>query len=415
MSIMDSFRAFVIAALTAVIIGITFLSGFATGATSMIHEPVPAPVLPAATPLPDEPDEKAQFQIFWEAWHLVEENFDGPIPDTRTRTYGAVNGMLRTLGDDHTVLLSPEYSAIFNEDLSGNFEGIGAVVRMREEDDKLMIVEPFKGQPADRAGLKAGDVILAVDGVMLQGLNLYEAIALIRGPEGTVVRLTIEREGVEQPFDVEVGRARIEIPLVETKTLEDNIAYISLFEFSEPAPVRFRKALRELLAREPRGLILDLRGNPGGYLDVAVSIGSEFIGDGLILRARSKGSQEVEHPTRGNGVALDIPLVVLVDGGTASASEIVAGALQDHERAVLIGEQTLGKGTVQVGYDLSDGAELRVTISHWFTPNGRAIEKEGLIPDIVVEMTEADQEANRDPQLARAIEYLRSKTSAEKD
>ena len=403
MSVIESLRTLVIAILAAVVIGMAFLSGFATGALTM-YEPPPAPI---ATPLPDEEE---QFQIFWEAWHLIEENFDGPIPDMRTRTYGAINGMLRTLDDDHTVLLSPEYAAIFGEDLSGSFEGIGALVKMRE-DGKLMIVEPFKGQPAERAGLRSGDIVLAVDGTTLQGLNLYEAIALIRGPKGTMVNLTIEREGIEQPFDIEVERARIEIPVVETEMLEGNIAYISLFEFSEPAPARFREALQELLAKEPRGLILDLRGNPGGYLGVAVDIGSEFISEGLILRQRAKGEQEVEHPAKGDGVALDVPLVVLVDGGTASASEIVAGALQDHERAVLIGEQTFGKGTVQIGYDLSDGAELRITIAHWFTPDGRAIEKEGLTPDIVVEMTEADEEAGRDPQLERAIEYLKSQTS----
>jgi len=223
MSVIESLRTLVIAILAAVVIGMAFLSGFATGALTM-YEPPPAPI---ATPLPDEEE---QFQIFWEAWHLIEENFDGPIPDMRTRTYGAINGMLRTLDDDHTVLLSPEYAAIFGEDLSGSFEGIGALVKMRE-DGKLMIVEPFKGQPAERAGLRSGDIVLAVDGTTLQGLNLYEAIALIRGPKGTMVNLTIERKGIEQPFDIEVERARIEIPVVETEMLEGNIAYISLFEF----------------------------------------------------------------------------------------------------------------------------------------------------------------------------------------
>ncbi|MDY7040736.1 MAG: PDZ domain-containing protein [Chloroflexota bacterium] len=235
----------VIALLTAVVIGVTFFSGFAAGALA-INQPPPTPS-PVPTPLPDE---EAQFQIFWEAWQLAEEHFDGSIPDASTRIHGAINGMLRTLGDEHTALLPPKYAEIFNEDLSGSFEGIGALVRMTE-DGKLMIVEPFQGQPAESAGLKTGDVVLAADGVALYGLDLYEAIALIRGPKDTVVRLTIEREGIEESFDVQVVRARIDIPVVESEMLDGNIAYLSLFEFSASSPVLFRQALQDLLVKDP--------------------------------------------------------------------------------------------------------------------------------------------------------------------
>jgi carboxyl-terminal processing protease len=242
-------------------------------------------------------------------------------------------------------------------------------------------------------------------------MSVFEAVALIRGPAGSVARLTVRRQGIEEPFVVEVVRQRIEMRVVESEILDDDIAYLKLTEFNAQATSKLKAGLQSLLAQEPSGLIFDLRDNPGGYLNVSVEIGSQFVGEGPILIERLKDDQERDYPAQGGGLATDgLPLVVLVNGGTASASEIVAGAIQDAGRGILIGEQTLGKGSVQLSHYLSDGSELRVTYARWFTPNGRAIHEEGLAPDIQVDRTEEDVEAGRDPQLQRAIEYLRGLT-----
>jgi carboxyl-terminal processing protease len=237
-------------------------------------------------------------------------------------------------------------------------------------------------------------------------MSIYEAIALIRGPAGEPVRLTVAREG-EEPFELEVVRARIDIPVVESEMLEEGIAYVSLFDFSSDASAKLEDALEELKAQDPTGLILDLRGNPGGWLNEAVLTAGLFLPrDEIVVIERYKDMEPETLRTPNKPVALDIPMVVLVDGGSASASEIVAGALQDYGRAVLIGEQTFGKGSVQWPHELSNGAELRVTVARWFTPNDRAIHGEGLEPDIEAEITEEDLDAELDPQLDRAIEYF---------
>ncbi|MCK4451184.1 MAG: S41 family peptidase, partial [Anaerolineae bacterium] len=291
------------------------------------------------------------------------------------------------------------------EDMSGAFDGIGAVVNMNN-DGQLEIIRTFEDKPAARAGLEPGDIVLAVGDTAIEKMSIFEAVALIRGPAGSVARLTIKRQGVEEPFIVEVVRQKIEMPIVESRMLDDDIAYLKLAEFNAQAASKLKADLQSLLAEEPRGLILDLRDNPGGFLNVSVEIGSQFVGEGSILVEKLKDGQHRDYPAQSGGLATDIPLVVLVNGGTASASEIVAGAIQDAGRGILIGEQTLGKGSVQLSHYLSDGSELRVTIARWFTPNGRAIHEEGLAPDIQVDMTEEDIEAGRDPQLQRSIEYL---------
>jgi carboxyl-terminal processing protease len=273
------------------------------------------------------------------------------------------------------------------------------------EDGKLMIVHPFEGSPAEKAGLLPGDLILEVDGTSLEGMSIMEAIFLIRGPRGTSVRLLVEREG--KTFTVEIVRARIEIPVVDYDIIDEDIGYVWLWGFGTPVAGKLKVALREILAEEPRGLILDLRNNPGGFLDVSIEVASQFVGEGIILTERLKDGQVREYQARPGGVALEIPLVVLVNGGTASAAEIVAAAIQDAGRGILIGEPTMGKGAIQHPHKLSDGSELRVTYAYWFTPKGRAIHKEGLTPDILVGMTLEDRKAGRDPQLERAIEYLK--------
>ncbi len=360
---------------------------------------------PTATVEPATVEEAQEvFELFWEAWRLIERDYYGDLPGKEDLVYGAIRGALNTLEDPFTGFIDPRVAGINREDDSGSFEGIGAYVNMR--DGRLMIVNTFKDQPAEQAGIRRGDLVSQVDDTPIQNMSIYEAITLIRGPAGSSVRLTILREG-EEPFEVEVTRASIEIPVVEAELRDDGIAYAKLFEFSSDASDRLGDEIEEMLAQDPTALILDLRGNPGGWLNEAVRVTGLFIPEGeLVLNERYKDADPRPHYTNADPVAPDIPMVVLVDGGSASASEIVAGALQDYGRAVLIGEKTFGKGSVQWPHELSDGSELRVTVARWFTPEDRAIHGEGLEPDVEVDMTFEDMEADLDPQLDRAVEYL---------
>ena len=350
-------------------------------------------------------EREEQFGVFWEAWRVAQENFYGSPVDNTRLTYGAIRGAIRTLDDPFTWFADPLMSERIREDATGRYSGIGSVVNLNEP-GYVVIVRPFAGGPADKAGLMAGDLILEIDGLDTKELSLDEAVSMIRGVEGTAVRLTIQREGLDSPFQVEVVRAEIEIPSVEYRTLDQGIAYLKLNDFHARAPAGLHSALAALLAEQPRALILDLRDNPGGLLSSAIDIGSEFIAEGSIVSERGSNGLEETHMSRGNGLATTIPLVVLVNGGTASAAEIVAGAVQDHERGVLIGEHTFGKGAVQSPIDLSDGSHLRLTIAHWFTPNGHLIQEGGIAPDIEVGLTDEDAVAGLDPQLDRAVSYL---------
>lgn len=361
-------------------------------------EPTPIPTIE----IPPETGET--FDLYWEAWDLIQRDYYGELPTEEEMTYGAIRGALNTLDDPFTAFIEPDIAAINREDASGSFEGIGAYVTMR--DDRLVIVNTFEGQPAEQVGLRRGDIVLQVDDTPIENMSIYEAITLIRGPAGTQVRLTILREA-EEPFEVEITRASIEIPVVEYEMREDGIAYVHLYEFSSDANAKLGSALEEILGQNPKGLILDLRGNPGGFLNEAILTAGLFLPEGkVVLTERLKDGTARTFETSGAPVAPGIDMVVLVDGGSASASEIVAGALQDYDRAVLIGEKTFGKGSVQLLHELSNGAELRVTIARFFTPDDRAIHGEGLEPDIGVELTQEDLEADLDPQLDRAVEFL---------
>jgi carboxyl-terminal processing protease len=366
----------------------------------------PVPTLPP-TPVPTiaiPPASGTTFDLFWEAWELIQRDYYGQLPTEEEMTYGAIRGAVNTLDDPFTAFIEPKVAEINREDDTGTFEGIGAYVTM--EDGRLMIVSTFKGQPAEQAGLRRNDIVLEVDDTVIENMSIYEAINLIRGPAGTSVRLLILRQG-EEPFEVEITRASIEIPVVEYEMRDDGIAYVQLLDFSTDASEKLSDALDELLDQDPKGLVFDLRGNPGGWLNEAVLTTGLFVPrDTVALLERFKDGTERPYTTPNRPVTTDLPMVILVDGGSASASEIVAGALQDYDRGVLLGEQTFGKGSVQWPHELSNGAELRVTVARWFTPDDRAIHGEGLAPDIVVEMTVEDIEAERDPQLDRAVEYL---------
>ena len=347
------------------------------------------------------------FDLFWEAWDLIQQDFYGELPTEEEMTYGAIRGATMALDDPYTAFIEPAAAEHRRQTEGGSYEGIGAMVSM--EDGNLIIVEPFEGGPADTAGLMPDDLVLQVDDTPIENMSIYEAIALILGPAGTEVRLTILREGAE-PFEVTVVRDRIDIPIVEWELLPDNIGYVSMFDFSTGSTAKVAAAIEDLQAQGATALIFDLRGNPGGYLHEAVLTAGLFLpGDSVVLIERTNEDEVVLTPADYRSpepIAADIPMVVLVNGGSASASEIVAGALQDYGRAVLIGEQTFGKGSVQLVHELSNGAELRVTKARWFTPNDHAIHGEGLAPDIVVEYTAEDAEADLDPQLDRAVEYL---------
>jgi carboxyl-terminal processing protease len=351
-------------------------------------------------------DVPEDFAVFWEAWAFVEEEFYGEVPSGEDRVYGAIRGMVNAYGDENTAFIDPERAAIFREDVSGSFEGIGATVRM-DELGRLVIAEPFVGRPAAEAGLLRGDIVLSVDDESLQGLSLYESIGLIRGPAGTTVVLTVFRDGVDEPFDVPIERARIEIEVVESERLEGDIGYIRLSEFSRGATGKMAEAFKDLNGEAPlKGLILDLRDNPGGLLDESIFVTSQFIDEGVITVEKLKGDEEQVFEAQPGGVAIEVPLVVLVNRGSASASEIVAGAIQESGRGIVVGEQTFGKGTVQIPHALSNGSELRVTIAEWLTPGEKQINGEGIVPDVYVERTQEDFVEGLDPQLERALEYF---------
>jgi carboxyl-terminal processing protease len=370
----------------------------------------PTTIAPPTRQAPSEPiDRDELFEPFWEAWQLVNEQYvDQPV-DQELLMRGAIQGMLEALGDQHTTYMDPDQFRQANIPLEQEYEGIGAWVDTTLE--FLTIVTPMPDSPAEKAGLRPGDKVIAIDGEDMTGIDGNLVIRRVIGPAGTTVRLTIQRDGPEgtepEIFDVEITRARITVPSVDTDMLEGGLAYVQLLTFADNTRDELRAALRDLLAQNPSGLILDLRNNGGGYLSTSVEVASEFISDGVVLiEEYGDGQRDVFNALPG-GLATDIPMVVLINEGTASASEIVAGALQDYGRAVIVGTTSFGKGSVQSWVPLrNDEGAVRVTIARWLTPNERQIHEVGLTPDIVVEMTEEDRLAELDPQLDRAIEIL---------
>ncbi|MCB0195845.1 MAG: S41 family peptidase [Anaerolineae bacterium] len=356
-------------------------------------------------PLKSE-DVPPEFVTFWEAWEFLNDEFYGELPADDERVYGAVRGMVASFGDQHTSFIDPVRAAIMRENIQGSFEGIGATIRL-DEAGRLVVADPMPGRPAFEAGLRPDDIILEVDGESIEGLSLQESVLLIRGPANSTVVLTVFREGQLDPFEVSIVRAKIELEVVTSEMLESNIGYVRLAQFSGGASEKITEAIEDLQEQGAESLIFDLRSNPGGLLSEAVNVSSLFVEDGAIVVERLKGGEEkVFHAKSSLNVAGDMPLVVLVNRGSASASEIVSGAMQDLDRATVIGEQTFGKGSVQLPHSLADGSELRVTIAEWLTPAKRQIHGEGIAPDIEVEMTIEDMEQEKDPQLDRAIEYL---------
>ncbi len=360
-------------------------------------EPAPEVVVP------QEDVEEIDLATFFEVWALIEQEFDGEVPPNEELLYSAIEGSVKELDDTYTRFIRPDVAARLREDAGGSVEGIGAFVR--ETDDGFFeIVRPIVGQAAEKAGLLPDDIVLEVDGESVIDMSLDEVILLVRGPEGTDVTLTILREGEEELLEFIITRVRFEAYPVVSKMLEDDIAYIKLPEFNRAAYEKTFAAAEELLAQNPQGLIFDLRDNPGGFVNESVNIADLFLDEGVVLFERNiQGDINQTFSADDGDLGETIPMVVLVNGGSASASEIVAGAIQDRGRAILIGEQTFGKGSVQRVLALSDGSELRVTIARWYTPENNTIDKEGITPDIEVPMAFGAEE---DIQLQRAIEYI---------
>ena len=352
------------------------------------------------------PDDLAdKFAPFWETWILVHQEYvDQPVDD-QALAYGAIKGMLAALGDRHTGYSTPAESEILFSDSAGELEGIGAEVSSKG--DYVEIISPLPGSPAEEAGILPGDLIIEVDGEDIGGQDLFTVISKVRGPAGTSVHLTIAREGEPEPLEFDIVRAKIIIASVESELLDGGIGYVKINNFGEKTSGELKTQLQALMLQNPKGLVLDLRGNPGGLRDTAIEVISQFIGDGpAMIQRYGDGSQEVfdVHP---GGLATDIPLVVLINKGSASASEIVAGAIQDYGRGQVVGEQSYGKGTVQNWQPLSrDQGSVRITVARWLTPDGRSIDKEGVTPDVEVKLNKEDREAQLDPQLDAAVRLL---------
>ena len=341
--------------------------------------------------------EQADLGLFWDVWNTLENNyFDTEDIDQQLQIYGAISGLVDSLGDAYSVFMTPDETESFQTSLAGELEGIGAELTVR--DGQLVIVTPLKDTPAEEAGLLPGDHIFMVNDEPTSEMTIWDAIMKIRGEPNTDVVLTIIRDGLDTALDITITRQQIHIPSVELTIEEhagDQIAHLSIYQFGDDTYSEFNSALRELLLANVDGIVLDLRMNGGGYLDVSVEILGEFFEDqvkAVIVKYRND-INEVMY-TDGKGSLSDIPVVVLIDEGSASASEIVAGALQDHARATLMGEQSFGKGSVQELNALIDGSSLRLTIAKWFTPDDRTIHDVGITPDHIIEMetTEVDTE-----------------------
>ncbi|MCB0213754.1 MAG: S41 family peptidase [Anaerolineae bacterium] len=364
----------------------------------------------------DQPSDTTSEDIglYWEVWNRVEEQFYGGVPEETNVTYGAIKGSLATLNDPYTLFLEPEPAAQEKASLEGQFGGIGAFVR-RDEEGRV-ILDPMRNQAAEQAGLQTDDVLIGIDDhEILPEMTTDEIVAFIRGEVGTEVVLVVEREGEPEPLRLTVTRAVIETPSVTWRLTDEDpkIGYMQMTGFTERTDGELEQAIDELTEQGAESFILDLRRNGGGLLDTAIDVASEFLRDGVVVKEDRQNEGPRVYDVRGGGRLLDQPLVVLVDGGTASASEIVAGALQDYERATIIGERTFGKGSVQLIYELSDKSRLHVTVAKWFTPKDNLIDGIGLSPDVEVLFTEEDHQTGNDPQLKRAITFLQNGEYAE--
>ena len=349
--------------------------------------------------------ETVNMQIFWDTWNILSGKYVDPhVLDSQEMIFGAVSGMVNSLEDPYTSFMTPKENKEFQDSLEGTLEGIGAELTMRN--GMITVISPLKGSPAKAAGLRPEDIIIEVDGESVDEITFEQAVMKIRGEKGTSVILTVIRKSSREPINLSIIRDKIKVDSVSWE-IKDKIAIIEINQFGNGTRYEFSKAVNDILNQRPEGAILDLRYNGGGYLDGAVDIVSEFIGQGKVVTIKKRNPEEDEIIyTNGQARITNTPLVVLINKGSASASEIVAGAIQDNERGYIIGETSFGKGTVQEVENLIGGASLRITVAKWLTPNDNNISEVGITPDLIVERTAEDYENDEDPQLDAAIEYL---------
>ena len=351
-------------------------------------------------------NEEVDIDLFREVWDVLHEEYlDKNNINDQDLFYGAIAGMVNALGDPHSLFFDPEITDEFTQELQGSFEGIGAEIG--NKDGFLVIIAPLADTPADKAGLRPGDKILAIDGEDASGISVDKAVNLIRGEKGTEVILTILSEDEVTTKDITITRGKIDIPSV-IYTLEDDIAIIEITHFNSDTENRFDKTVQKVLNDNPRGIILDLRNNPGGYLDTSVQIASHWLEPNTVVVRETFSDKRNDKDYRASNKAsiAQFKTVVLVNQGSASASEIVAGALQDYDLAELVGYTTFGKGSVQTLIPMNDGSSVKITVAKWLTPNGRTIEEEGIIPDYEVDYTFEDYNQDIDPQLDKAKELI---------
>lgn len=365
---------------------------------------------PVAVATPDADIRNADLSVMKAAWQTLLDRYIAPEKlDTKTLTMGAAEGLVRAVGDPYTVFMTPVDTKEFRDTLSGTLEGIGA--QLEERDKLVVVVVPLKGSPAEKAGLMPDDIILEVNGERVDGLTLNQVVSKVRGPKGTQVTLTLYRAKTPQPIRLTITRAAIELPSVDSKLLEGEggaVAYVDLTQFGDRSIQEIRTALEAFKGKTMKGFVLDLRGNGGGYLEGAIDLVSMFLKEGKVVSVVRRGEPIEERFVTGNTLFPDVPMVVLVDAGSASASEITAGALQDNGRAKVIGVKSYGKGTVQEILELPQGATIKVTVAKWLTPKGKDLSKDGIHPDFVVERSVEQIQKKEDPQLDAALTFLRT-------
>lgn len=349
------------------------------------------------------------FSLFWKTWDILKKkHIDSDKLDAQKMVYGAISGMLKATGDPYTSFFDPEANKAFSEELEGSFEGIGAELGVK--DNLLTVVAPLDGSPAQKAGLRAGDKILKVGDRIIADMTIDESVSLIRGEKGTEVKLTILSNGEKSTREISIIRDTIEIKSVKLEFKDDGVAIIEITKFGENTDKEFNAAVKTILAKDIKGIILDLRNNPGGLLDKSILIASKMIPKGkVVVMEEDSAGKKQNFSTMGGDSLSNIPMVVLINEGSASASEILAGALRDNQGVTLIGEKSFGKGTVQELVNLPQGSSIKITVAKWLTPNGDYIMEKGISPDIEMELTADDYNNKRDPQLDKAMEILKER------